>query len=112
MSFLPPIVGFTLQIRCFGCCRYARTWGDVRSWICFLATAQGRVFFAYRRVICAHERVDLAQWREIWEKIREGARGAAKGVTREIKRLCKGKVESLLGKVKVLTREGSSHRYD
>ena len=41
-----------------------------------------------------------------------GARGAAKGVSREIKRLCKGKVESLLGKVKVLTREGSSHRCD
>ena len=70
--------------------------------------------------------MDLAQWREIyavrrgnraqgrgiWEEIREGARGAAKGVSREIKRLCKGKVESLLGKVKVLTREGSSHRCD
>ena len=49
------------------------------------------------RVICAHERVDLAQWREIyavrrvicaqgrgiWEEIREGARGAAKGIGRE-----------------------------
>ena len=63
--------------------------------------------------------MDLAQWREIyaqgrgiWEEIREGARGAVKGVSREIKRLCKGKVELLLGKVKVLTREGSSHRYD
>ena len=70
--------------------------------------------------------MDLAQWREIYavrrgnraqvrviyQEIREGARGAAKGVSREIKRLCKGKVESLLGKVKVLTREGSSHRYD
>ena len=54
----------------------------------------------------------LAQVCVVYEEIREGARGAAKGVGREIKRLSWGKVEPLLGKVKVLTREGSSHRYD
>ena len=56
-------------------------------------------------MICARLRV-------IYQEIREGTRGAAKGLTREIKRLCKGKVEPLLGKVKVLTREGSSHSCD
>ena len=53
-----------------------------------------------------------AQVREIWEGFRAGARGAAKGVAREITSLCYGNLESLLGKVKVLTREGSSHRCD
>lgn len=43
------------------------------------------------RVICAQVRV-------IYEGIREGARSAAKGGAREIKSLCWGKVESLLGK--------------
>ena len=70
------------------------------------------MFLAQWREIYAEGRVICAQGRGIWEEIREGARGAAKGVSREIKRLCKGKGEALLGKVKVLTREGSSHRCD
>ena len=61
--------------------------------------------FAQKRVFCA-------QVRGIWEGKREGARGAAKEVAREIKSLYWGKVEPLLGKVKVLTREGARHRYD
>ena len=76
-----------------------------QGWICLFAIAEVRVFLAPRRVIYAH-------WREIGEGFHEGARGAAKGVSREIKSLYWGKVESLLGKVKVLTREVSSHRYD
>ena len=63
LASLPLIVGFTLQIRCFGRCRYARTWGDVRSWICFLATAQGRIFLAPMRVFLAPLRVIFAPMR-------------------------------------------------
>ena len=71
-----------------------------------------RVNFALMRVFCAPRRGIFARLRVIYEGIREGAWGAAKGVGREIKRLYYGKVESLLGKVKVLTMEGSSHRCD